>query len=180
MHRTNFEIKARCSHPEEIRTLLANQQAEFIGTDPQFDTYFNVPNGRLKLREGNIENALIHYHRNDQAGPKRSDIQLYKTQPRSDLKDVLTAALGVLAVVAKRREIYFIENVKFHLDEVEKLGNFVEIEAIDRDGSIGEEKLQQQCQYYLNLFKITDADLIEVSYSDLAIRLQSEKKQQRD
>ena len=170
MQRINIEIKARCSHPEEIRDLLEKQQAEFIGTDPQVDTYFNVPNGRLKLREGRIENALIHYHRTDQAGPKRSDISLYKTQPRSgELKEVLTAALGVIAVVSKRRQIYFIENVKFHLDEVQHLGNFVEIEAIDRDGSIGEEKLRQQCQYYLDLFKITDKDLVEVSYSDLAM-----------
>lgn len=175
MQRINIEIKARCSHPEEIRDLLDKQQAEFIGTDYQTDTYFNVPNGKLKLREGNIENALIHYFRNDQAGPKRSDISLYKTQPRSDLKQVLTAALGVLAAVSKRRRIYFIENVKFHIDEVEHLGSFVEIEAIDRDGSIGEEKLRQQCQYYLNLFKIPENDLIEVSYSDLAIRRQLEK-----
>lgn len=169
MQRINIEIKARCSHPEEIRDLLDKQQAEFIGTDYQTDTYFNVPNGRLNLREGNIENALIHYFRNDQAGPKRSDISLYKTQPRSDLKELLTAALGILAVVSKRRQIYFIENVKFHIDEVEHLGSFVEIEAIDRDGRIGEEKLRRQCQYYLNLFKIKEEDLVEVSYSDLAM-----------
>ena len=173
MQRINIEIKARCSHPEEIRDLLDKQQAEFIGTDHQTDTYFNVPNGRLKLREGNIENALIHYFRNDLAGPKRSDISLYRTPSRDGLKEVLTAALGVLAVVSKRRQIYFIENVKFHIDEVQHLGSFVEIEAIDRDGSIGEEKLRRQCQYYLNLFKIKDEDLVEVSYSDLAIRRQS-------
>lgn len=171
MQRINIEIKARCVHPEEIRDLLNNLQAEFIGTDYQTDTYFNVPHGRLKLREGNIENALIHYFRNDQAGPKRSDISLYKTQPRSDLKQVLTAALGLLAVVSKRRQIYFIENVKFHIDEVQQLGAFVEVEAIDRDGSIGEEKLREQCQYYLNLFKIRKEDLVEVSYSDLATGL---------
>lgn len=170
MQRINIEIKARCLHPEEIRDLLEKQQAEFIGTDYQSDTYFNVPYGRLKLREGNIENALIHYFRNDQAGPKRSDISLYKTPPRSDLKEVLSAALGILAVVTKRRQIYFIENVKFHIDEVEQLGSFVEIEAIDRDGSIGEEKLLKQCRHYLGLFKIPDEDLIEVSYSDMAIR----------
>ncbi len=171
MQRINIEIKARCAHPEEIRDLLNKLQAEFIGTDYQTDTYFNVPHGRLKLREGNIENALIHYFRNDQAGPKRSDISLYKTQPRSDLKQVLTAALGLLAVVSKRRQIYFIENVKFHIDEVQQLGAFVEVEAIDRDGSIGEEKLREQCQYYLNLFKIRKEDLVEVSYSDLATGL---------
>jgi adenylate cyclase class IV len=55
------------------------------------------------------------------------------------------------------------------VDEVEHLGSFVEIEAIDRDGDIGEEKLREQCQYYLDLFKIKVEDLIEVSYSDMMI-----------
>ena len=76
------------------------------------------------------------------------------------------------AVVTKRRAIYFIENVKFHIDEVEELGDFVEIEAIDRDGSFGEEELKEQCQYYLNLFKIQKEDLIEVSYSDMVLEQQ--------
>ena len=170
MQRINVEIKARSENPEEIHELLAQQQAEFLGTDRQIDTYFKTTKGRLKLREGNIENALIHYHRDDQAGPKRSDITMYKTASSAELKEVLRPALEVLAVVTKRRSIYFIENVKFHVDEVEELGNFVEIEAIDMDGSIGEDKLYEQCKYYLDLFKIDEADLIEVSYSDMVLR----------
>ncbi len=172
MQRINVEIKARSDNPEEIHELLTQQQAEFLGTDRQTDTYFKTTKGRMKLREGNIENALIHYYRNNQAGPKRSDISLYKTTGSAELKEVLTQALEVLAVVTKRRSIYFIENVKFHIDEVEELGDFVEIEAIDRDGSFGEEKLKEQCQYYLNLFKIQKEDLIEVSYSDMVLEQQ--------
>lgn len=172
MQRINVEIKARSQNPAEIHALLAAQQAEFLGTDKQTDTYFKVDKGRLKLRQGNIENALIHYFRNNQAGPKRSDVSLYKTESGAELKDVLQQALPVLAVVTKRRSIYFIENVKFHVDEVENLGSFVEIEAIDRDGDIGEEKLREQCQYYLDLFKIKGEDLIEVSYSDMMIAQQ--------
>ena len=170
MQRINVEIKARSKNPEEIHELLAQQQAEFLGTDRQIDTYFKTTKGRLKLREGNIENALIHYNRDDQAGPKRSDITMYKTASSAELKEVLRPALEVLAVVTKRRSIYFIENIKFHVDEVEELGNFVEIEAIDTDGSIGEDKLYEQCKYYLDLFKIDGADLIEVSYSDMVLR----------
>ncbi|HQU60125.1 MAG: class IV adenylate cyclase [Phaeodactylibacter sp.] len=169
MQRINIEIKARCGHPEEIRELLDKQQAVFAGTDPQVDTYFNVPHGRLKLREGNIENALIHYRRDNLAGPKRSDVFLYKTLPKSDLREILTRALGVLAVVSKRRSIYYIDNVKFHIDEVQELGSFVEIEAIGEDESVGEDKLREQCQYYLNLFKVQSEDLVEVSYSDMIL-----------
>lgn len=169
MQRINVEIKAKSQHPEEIHELLAAQQAEFLGTDKQTDTYYQIPEGRLKLRQGNIENALIHYFRDNQVGPKRSDISMYKTEAGSDLRDVLNKALPVLAVVTKRRAIYFIENVKFHIDEVEELGAFVEIEAIDKDGTIGEAKLREQCQYYLDLFKIKSSDLIDVSYSDMVI-----------
>jgi len=121
----NVEIKARCRHPEKIREILEGRQARFVGLDQQVDTYFHVPHGRLKLREGNIENALIHYQRSDQAGPKNSEVQLYRPGP--NLKSILSAALGVKVVVDKRRQIYFIENVKFHLDEVPPLGTFVEI-----------------------------------------------------
>ena len=59
----NIEIKAKTNHSEFIRGYLQANKAEFKGTDFQADTYFNVPNGRLKLREGNIENNLIHYER---------------------------------------------------------------------------------------------------------------------
>ena len=79
-------------------------------------------------------------------------------------------ALGILVVVDKKREIYFIDNVKFHIDEVEDLGTFVEIEAIDNDGTIGKEKLLEQCQFFLDLFRISQGDLISVSYSDLLLQ----------
>ena len=89
----NIEIKARCQHQEAIRQLLLERDADFRGTDHQIDTYFEVPNGRLKLREGNIENNLIHYHRPDQAGPKASEVHLYKT-PESDQLQALLQAVG--------------------------------------------------------------------------------------
>ena len=78
--------------------------------------------------------------------------------------------MGILVVVDKSREIYFIENVKFHIDDVKDLGTFVEIEALDANGSIGKEKLFQQCNYYLDLFKISREDLISNSYSDLLLQ----------
>tara|TARA_Y100000310_G_C20410355_1_gene681652 strand:+ start:91 stop:627 length:537 start_codon:yes stop_codon:yes gene_type:complete len=171
----NVEIKAGCKDPEKIRDILKSKNADFKGVDHQIDTYFNVSQGRLKLREGNIENNLIHYNRSDQEGPKKSDIILFKTEPGSSLKPALTKALGILAVVDKKREIHFIENVKFHVDDVEGLGTFVEIEAIDRDGTIGQEKLQEQCEKYLELFGIKKEDLISVSYSDLLIKKKKEE-----
>ena len=66
----NVEIKARCTNPEFIRQYLKNYPASFKGIDEQTDTYFQSPEGRLKLREGNIENNLIYYKRVNSAGPK--------------------------------------------------------------------------------------------------------------
>jgi predicted adenylyl cyclase CyaB len=148
---------------------LTSSNADFKGVDYQIDTYFNVNNGRLKLREGNIENHLIYYSRENKSGPKKSNVILYKPNPVSNLKDVLTNSLETLVVVDKKREIYFINNVKFHLDDVNGLGTFVEIEAIDSDGSIGKEKLVSQCNYYSNLFQIKNEDLVAESYSDLLL-----------
>lgn len=163
----NVEIKAKCKEANKIEALLMAKNARYIGEDHQVDTYFNVANGRLKLREGSIENNLIHYKRSNQEGPKKSVVALYGSAPNSTLKEVLTRANGVKVVVDKRRKIFFIKNVKFHLDIVKNLGSFVEIEAIDKDGSINEEQLQEQCDFYMAYLGIESTDLIAVSYSDL-------------
>ncbi|HFB99950.1 MAG TPA: CYTH domain-containing protein [Phaeodactylibacter sp.] len=165
----NIEIKARCKNPDTIKKILEEQGADFRGIDHQIDTYFKVSNGRLKLREGNIEHSLIQYHRPNQAGPKKSDYILYHPQPNSSLKELLTKANGVLVVVDKFRSIYCIDNVKFHVDEVKDLGSFMEIEVIDMEDSKDEKKLLAQCQHYMSLLDISDNDLIKNSYSDLIL-----------
>lgn len=170
MTQLNIEIKARSNNRDLIREILKSRKAEFKGVDHQTDTYFKVNSGRLKLREGNIENSLVHYEREDKEGPKQSNVTFYKSADKVSLKEILTKALGILVVVDKSREIYFIENVKFHIDVVKDLGTFVEIEAIDFDGNIGKDKLYEQCQYYLDSFGIKQVDLISNSYSDLLKR----------
>lgn len=170
MPHLNVEIKARCTDPEAVRARLLSLGADFTGEDRQLDTYFRAPNGRLKLREGKIENALIHYHRPDQAGPKLSEVTLYPVRPGSSLKTLLSDALGILAVVDKKRSIFFIGNVKFHVDQLHGLGDFVEIEAIDKEGDIGYDRLQEQCRHYLTALGIRQEDLLEESYSDMIIK----------
>ncbi|MHA2298692.1 MAG: class IV adenylate cyclase [Candidatus Hodarchaeales archaeon] len=171
MNHVNIEFKARYKNTEEIRLILKSKNANYKGKDHQIDTYFNTDRGRLKLREGNIETALIRYERKNQEGPKQSDVILYHPVPTNvkPLKEILIKTLGIMVIVDKEREIYFIENVKFHIDSVNELGSFIEVEAIDKDGSIGVQALQEQCSYYLNLFNIKDSDLISHSYSDLLL-----------
>jgi adenylate cyclase class IV len=90
----NVEIKARSADPSFVRNYLIEHGADFKGTDEQTDTYFNVSSGRLKLREGNIENNLIFYNRNDQTGPKSSHFHLVKIEDAKGLKAVLEQSCG--------------------------------------------------------------------------------------
>jgi predicted adenylyl cyclase CyaB len=172
----NIEIKAATQRTENIRQFLQQHDAEFKGVDEQTDTYFNVSHGRLKLRQGKIENNLIHYTRPNQLGPKQSDFDLVKVEEGEALKGLLTKAMGVKIVVKKRREIYYIENVKFHLDSLEGLGNFVEIEAGNKTHPVSLEELHQQCDYYIKEFGIKDEDLIDKSYSDMLLELRLAKE----
>ena len=168
MQHLNVEFKARTTDLDKARAVLAAEGATGPDVDHQIDTYFRVPHGRLKLREGTVERALIHYDRPDTLTPKRSDVTLYPTaEDASALKAALTAALGVLAVVDKRREIYFVGNVKIHLDRVEGLGAFIEVEAIADDTHQTEAVLRAQCERLLDAFGVVRSDLVAVSYSDL-------------
>jgi predicted adenylyl cyclase CyaB len=167
MEHLNVEIKARCSDVLAARQVLKGAGARFVGEDHQIDTYFRVENGRLKLREGNIENHLIFYRRGNQAGPKASEVALLETPAGSPLKAFLEKALGSWMCVDKRREIYFVENVKFHLDQVSGLGTFLEIEAIDMEGKYGQAKLEEQCRFWMEKLNVQAADLLSVSYSDM-------------
>lgn len=171
MPHINFEFKATTKDIGALEKKLLQLNPNFIGEDKQTDTYFNVTKGRLKLREGNIENSLIYYERQDVADAKQSDVLLYRHQPDKSLKDILIKLHGIKVVVNKIRKIYFIENVKFHFDTIKELGTFIEVEAIDDTGNIGIEKLKEQCNKYVSLFEIKSEDYISISYSDMILEL---------
>ena len=169
----NYEFKARVDNIVVLEARLKELQPEFKGEDHQVDTYFHVAHGRLKLRQGNIENALIWYERENSAGAKQSNVMLYQHPADETLEPLLAKANGVKAVVDKKRRIYFIGNVKFHFDQVKGLGNFVEVEAIDMNGDIGLEKLKAQCTEYANLFELQADSYIANSYSDMILAAQT-------
>jgi len=170
MRHFNVEIKARCKNQGKIRDILKSKNADFRGVDHQVDTYFKVVSGRLKLREGKIENVLVFYNRQNKKGPKESQVILFESDDPPTLKEILAKSLGILAVVDKQREIYFIDNIKFHIDKVKNLGTFVEIEAIDEIGKASRQKLLKQCRGYLKLFDIKPQDLVSKSYGDLILK----------
>lgn len=168
MGHINFEFKARLKNETHVRAVLRELGARFVGTDHQVDTYFPVPFGRLKVREGRIENALIFYERSNAARPRQARVEMVLLPRRNSVRAILDAALGVLVVVDKRREIYFIGNVKIHLDRIRGLGKFVEVEAISRRGDL--RKIRNQARKFQELFAISSSDLVAESYSDLVLQ----------
>ena len=174
MQKHLVELKAHAADLSPLRERLRTAGAVHHGTDHQIDRYFPVAEGRLKLRLGNVERSLIFYHRPDTAGPKDSAVSLTRLEGEAaaaDLGDTLHRALGTRVVVDKVREIYFIDNVKFHLDRVRGLGTFVEIEAIGSDAR-EHDALLTQLNHYRALLNIHDDDLLARSYSDMLLERQ--------
>ncbi|MBI4164297.1 MAG: class IV adenylate cyclase [Acidobacteria bacterium] len=164
----SFEFKARLRDEAPIRRALKRLRARYLGEDHQIDTYFKVARGRLKLREGKIENALIFYNRANAPRARRSTVEMTLLPRRNSVKQVLSRVLETLAVVDKCREIYFVGTVKIHLDRVPGLGMFVEVEAISRSGRIA--RARRLASRFRKMFRIPAANLVGESYSDLVLQ----------
>ncbi|NHJ86904.1 MAG: class IV adenylate cyclase [Asgard group archaeon] len=169
----DVEIKARCSNHENIREMLKSRNAQFGGIDKQTDVYFNSNFGRLKLRKGQIENALVFYSRENIQGIKPSEFHLYKSTNPLILEKILRESIGILIEVEKTREMYFINNVKFNLDVVKGLGSFIEIEAMTENHQ-EIDALHKLVESYIQLFNIQPKDIQSLSYSDLLLQLKQE------
>lgn len=171
MSHLNVEIKAFIATEERFHEISGRVTSMVAcwNEDHQIDTYYELPEGRLKVREGNVENFLVHYLRSDQEGPKKSDVALVPLVPHTgEQMKTMLVRLGYKhkVIVDKVRRISFFKNVKIHLDNVKNLGFFVEIEAQDFDGSIGEAKLNKQCQQMMDRLGIQQSELVSKSYSD--------------
>ena len=132
----------------------------------QLDTYFNVPQGRLKLREIDTHKAeLIYYERSDLAESRYSNYQVCDIPEPIVFKQIATMAMGVKGVVEKQRELWMFGDTRIHLDEVKKLGQFVELETVIHDQT--EEQAQREHQLVKDTLGIKEDDLVAGSYSDM-------------
>ena len=162
----NLEFKACCDSLDVLRQRLVNLQAEHRCTMKQLDTYFNVPQGRLKLREINTHEAeLIYYERSDLAESRYSNYQICDIPEPTAFKQIATMALGVKGVVEKQRELWMFGDTRIHLDEVKNLGQFIELETVIHNQT--EAEAQAEHQLVKEALGIKEKDLVSVSYSDL-------------
>ena len=163
----NIEIKARLKSVSCAEPIAS----EFAGSGPharllQVDTYFNVPDGRFKLREEGGTGELIYYRRPDTPGPGRCEYVIASIDSPAEVKEVLEAALGISCVVRKQRTVYLYQNVRIHLDQVEGLGAFLEFEAVMPEGSPDSEG-ESLLLDLMRAFGLEQADLVDCSYCDL-------------
>lgn len=165
----NIELKARLDGLQHAAEVAASLATHALGTQRQVDTYFHVPCGRLKLRQIDGRAAqLVWYQRASEPGAKASDYQLVPIAHPETLKQALSAALGVRAVVDKRRTIYLYENVRIHLDEVVGLGTFLEFEAV-LESVDDEARGYDQIAHLSARFGLSDADRVAASYGELIL-----------
>jgi predicted adenylyl cyclase CyaB len=164
----NIELKARVNSLEDVRA-ICRDFAAFSDRERQTDTYFACRNGRLKLRERESQPAqLVAYARSDAATPRASDYWLVPVAEPPLLKAALTAALGLLVVVEKEREVFLYRNVRIHLDRVVGLGDFLELEAVLSADDDDEDAVRLVADLAQRL-KIDPDDRVECSYSDLLL-----------
>ncbi|MEF7617148.1 class IV adenylate cyclase [Aquincola sp. MAHUQ-54] len=164
----NIEIKARIA---SVQALLPRAQALADSPEPvvidQDDTFFACAAGRLKLRQF-TPNAgeLIHYHRADVAGPKLSDYVRVPTAEPALLREALRRAHGEAGRVRKRRLLLTAGATRIHLDAVEGLGDFLELEVVLRDDEAPGDG-EAVARALLRGLGIADAQLLQGAYVDL-------------
>ena len=135
------------------------------------DTYFRTREGRLKLRESSLSGGqLVPYLRPDAAAARRSEYVVIPVPDPARTKQLLAALLGVHRVVRKTREIALHENVRIHLDRVDGLGDFVELEAVWDGSPEGEPEQARKVAFLREALGIRDADLVPLSYEGLLER----------
>lgn len=139
---------------------------EYIGTLIQHDTFFVVPHGKLKLREQPDGAWLIHYRRHHEKGLELSNYEIVAVAEPFKFRVLLSAALGVLAEVRKRRTLLRRANIRLHLDEVDNHGAFGELEAVLDEGEEPAD-CRSEIAAILAGLQIPSDQLIGVSYYEL-------------
>jgi predicted adenylyl cyclase CyaB len=166
----NIELKAQCADLGRAEAVCRDLGARRAWTRHQVDTYFDVPDGRLKLRVESPGGAtLISYQREDTARPRECVYSLTHIDDPQDVLTSLVAKHGVRVRVCKTRTLYLLGHLRIHLDDVDDLGTFIEFEAVmapeDRDTDV-----HRRLGQLLSQFAVSREHILGASYADLLER----------
>ncbi|XP_055693348.1 uncharacterized protein LOC129795855 [Lutzomyia longipalpis] len=169
----NVEVKARLGSDEnfnrcvEIAKKICSSEGEII---KQHDVFFNATKGRLKLRFlENTPSQLVQYSRPDTEGAKLSCFKILEVTEPELLKTILDESIGTKGVVKKTRMLFWYNQTRIHLDKVEDLGNFFELEVCLHPEQQVEEGTKIANEL-VEIFKINQEDLIAGAYLDLLLK----------
>jgi predicted adenylyl cyclase CyaB len=168
----NIEIKARITSV----AALTERAAALADSGPtevlQDDTFFNCPSGRLKLRTfANNTGELIFYRRSNEHGPKQSFYLRTPTTDPESLRETLSLAYGTVGRVRKHRTLYLVGRTRIHLDVVQSLGDFLELEVVLRDDEAPDTGVREAADLMQRL-GVEPSQLIDRAYVDLLADIQ--------
>ena len=141
----DYTLKARVIDLDPLHARLKELNATFVGTDYQRDHYFATTKGKLKWRQGTIENLITHYERITEQEAERTIVYRYDLHPTPEDLVQLQKSNELIQIIEKTRHIYLIAHIKIHLDLLPSGDQFLEIEAIDRANQFSHAELTQQC-----------------------------------
>jgi len=163
----NVEIKARISSVEALVPRVAALADQGPVEIEQDDTFFVCERGRIKLRAlSATEGQLIFYRRANQAGPKESRFVISPTASPDSLRDALTLAYGSAGRVRKHRTLYLVGRTRVHLDRVESLGHFLELEVVLAAGESPDAGVKE-ARALMTTLGLADDQLVDGAYVDL-------------
>ncbi|MGY6268924.1 class IV adenylate cyclase [Achromobacter denitrificans] len=166
----NIEIKARVDSLDAIEPLAAALSGQEPASIAQDDTFFACANGRLKLRDfADGTGELIFYRRNDETGPKESFYVISRTDAPDTLREALTLAHGVIGRVRKQRLLFMAGRTRIHLDRVEGLGDFLELEVVLREGETPDAGMEE-ARSLMAALGVEPEHLLSGAYLDLLAR----------
>jgi len=172
----NVEIKARVSNVEAMRQKAAAVADKGPIEITQDDTFSRCESGRLKLRAfSSDEGELIFYRRADQQGPRESFYLLSRTSTPDTLRESLSLAYGQTGRVRKHRTLFLVGRTRIHLDQVEGLGSFLELEVVLEDGETAESGIRE-AHILMERLGVQSTQLVQGAYVDLLAHVLSSDK----
>ncbi len=167
----NLELKTRIDSHKKIKIILNDIGAENMGTLNQKDIYYKVPDVLLKLRTENGNESLIFYNRDEKSVNRWSDYNVLKFADRIG-ENFLNRIFSVEVTVQKKRELYLYDNTRVHLDTVNSLGKFIELETLVVTSKTD---AQRRFERIIDLLELHGVEEIRKSYRDLMLETTSRK-----
>ena len=167
----NLELKVKLNTHKEVKKLLKEIEADFVKTLNQKDIYYNIKDGLLKLRIENGKQSIIKYLRNEKGRDRFSDFEVLHFST-GDAEMFFKELFKIETIVEKKRKLYLYDNTRIHLDEVEGLGIFLELETLVINGKADAKKRFKKIIGLLALDKYSE---IRKSYRDLMLENKKSK-----